>query len=47
MYNCNNIIVLYNCNMYIFFLQTSRYEANEIAVLDPDTDEWQRKKVEV
>ena len=34
--------------MPIFFSsKTPRYAADEIAVFNPDTNEWQRKKVEV
>ena len=47
--NAFNLFVLYDYTyMPIFFsAQTPRYAADEIAVFNPDTNEWQRKKVEV
>ena len=32
---------------FVYSPQTPKYEAYEIAVFNPDKDEWKRKKVEV
>ena len=47
--NAFNLFVLYDYTYMpiLFSSQTPRYAADEIAVFNPDTNEWQRKKVEV